>query len=159
MNIKLIVALAASISLSACATITKGTNFDVQVASEPSAAEAKFVNTENKYEGGTCVKPCSMKLNRKGTYKATVSKEGFDPYEILVFPKVAESGVAGGIGNVIAGGLVGLAVDASTGAMKDLYPGEINVVLKPEGELSYRTDKDGNKVDDLFEDEEVDIKS
>ena len=91
MNIKLIAVACVALNISACATVTKGTNFDVAVSSAPSDAKVTFVNTENKYQGGTCVTPCFVKLNRKGTYKTTVEKAGYDSYEVMVFPKVSKS--------------------------------------------------------------------
>jgi hypothetical protein len=45
MDIKLIVAFAASISLSACATVTKGSNDTVKMTSQPSEAKVVFDDT------------------------------------------------------------------------------------------------------------------
>lgn len=60
---------------------------------------------------------------------------------------VTGGGVASGAGNVIAGGLIGIGVDAGTGANKDLRPNPIIAQLetlefgKPSIVLDNKTEK------------------
>lgn len=51
----------------------------------------------------------------------------------MVDNHISTAGGAGMAGNVIFGGLIGIGVDASTGAMRDLAPNPIEVTLE-EGE-------------------------
>ena len=44
--------------------------------------------------------------------------------------KTADAGAAGVAGNVFVGGIIGLAVDAETGASQDLVPNPVDVKLE-----------------------------
>jgi len=68
----------------------------------------------------TAKTPASFKLARKGEYKITISKDGYKNAEVLVKNKITNAGSAGMAGNVLVGGIIGVGVDTSTGAMKDL---------------------------------------
>ena len=157
MNIKVITALATALSLISCATVTKGTKFEVSVTSTPSNATALFIDEEKKYKGESCITPCSVNINRQGRYITTISKAGFDDYKILVRPKLAADGVVGSAGNVatigaVGGiGIIGAGIDHATGAMRDLYPAKLDIVLQPQGKTSYRMDEDGQRIEELFE--------
>jgi len=74
MKLKLIAAVSAAVSLSACATVTKGSNDTVKMTSNPSEASVLFEDTAQKLQPQSCQTPCEIELNRKRTYKATVSK-------------------------------------------------------------------------------------
>jgi len=151
MNIKLLIALTASVSLSACATVTKGTNDTVKMTSEPSEARIVFKDTTLKYQPQTCVTPCEIELNRKRTYNATVSKSGYEDFVVVMVPKVSTSGGTAMAGNLLLGGIVGAGVDGLTGAMKDLSPNNLNVILAPTGGESYAMDKDDRKIENQKE--------
>jgi len=150
MSFKYISALSIALSLSACATVTKGRNYEVQVTSTPSKADVKFAALGLSYKAPTCVTPCAIELKRNAAYKTTISKEGYASYEVMLSPKISESGVASGMGNIVAGGIIGIYIDAENGANKDLYPNPIIVVLEPleTGYSSFRTDEDGNKIEE-----------
>ena len=153
MKFKHIVLASAVLSLGACATVTKGSNNTVKVTSEPSDAKVVFKEVLNKYDGAECRTPCEVELKRKGNYETTVSKDGYAPFTTILVPKISTSGGAGMAGNILLGGVIGAGVDAATGAMKDLSPNPLRVVLAPEGEESYMVDKDGNKVDPVIGEE------
>lgn len=138
--------LAIAFSLSACATVTKGRYYEVKVTSAPPEANVKFVTLGIGYKAPVCVTPCAIELKRNAVYKTTISKQGYASYEVMISPKISESGVVSGVGNIVAGGVVGIYVDAVNGANKDLYPNPIKVVLVPleTGKKSYRTDEEGN---------------
>lgn len=147
MNLKLIVAVAASISLSACATVTKGSNDSVFMTSTPSAAKVVFEDTAQKLQPTSCETPCEIELNRKRTYKATVSKSGYENFVVLMEPKLSTSGGTAMAGNLLLGGIVGAGVDSLTGAMRDLTPNNLEVTLAPSGGTSFATDKNGQKIE------------
>ena len=95
-------------ALSGCATITSGTDQSIQVDSTPAKA---LVKLNGATFGNT---PTQINLARK-TKTATVEIQlaGFETHKIELDRKVN-----GWVwGNVAFGGLIGLAIDATTGAM------------------------------------------
>ncbi len=149
MNFKLIIALAASVSVSACATVTKGSNDTVKMTSQPSDATVIFEDTAQKLQPQNCQTPCEIELNRKRTYKATVSKSGHEDFAVIMEPKVSTSGGTAMAGNLLIGGVLGAGIDAATGAMKDLTPNNLEVTLAPIGGTSFATNKDGQIIQTL----------
>lgn len=147
MKIKLITAIAASISLSACATVTKGSNDTVKMTSTPSEASILFEDTAQKLQPARCQTPCEIELNRKRTYKTTVSKEGYEDFVVMMEPKLSTSGGTAFAGNLLVGGLIGAGVDAATGASKDLTPNNLDITLAPNGGTSFATDKKGVRIE------------
>ena len=107
----------ASLSLGACATVTRGTNTAWEVQTDPDGAR---VETSN---GHMCpATPCSIKMPRKSEFTATVTKPGYKPATVTVTHKTSGAGAAGVAGNVLVGGLIGIGVDAVSGASQDLVP-------------------------------------
>ena len=62
----------------------------------------------------------------------TFSKPGYVDERIDVKTQIAGSGAAGFAGNVILGGVVGMGVDAATGATYEHSPNPVRAVLRPE---------------------------
>lgn len=125
---KLIQAIAAAAIASlcaSCATLTRGTSEQIQIVSDPPGAEARTSM------GFVCVTPCTLQVGRKDEFTVTVSKPGYQPAEVPVTTKVNPGGGAAFAGNVVVGGLVGMAADASTGAGLDHYPNPVEVELVP----------------------------
>lgn len=121
------VVLFAGCSLSACATVTRGSSDAWVVNSEPSGAK---VETSN---GHQCpATPCAIKMSRKSKFTATITKAGYKPASVTVTHKTANAGAAGVAGNVLLGGVIGLGVDVATGASQDLVPNPVTVKLEPE---------------------------
>jgi hypothetical protein len=111
----------------ACATVTRGTKEAWSVESVPPGASVTTTN------GFACnATPCTFKMKRNSTFQVTVSKTGYKPYHGDVVHAVSDSGAAGMAGNVILGGLIGIGVDASSGAMDDLKPDPMKVTLEAE---------------------------
>lgn len=153
-SIKLLVSTLVLLLASGCASITRGTSDALVVNSTPSQAEVKIYRTngsftekeiknnkvedsENPSAGPIIGKtPASFKLARKGEYKVTISKNGYETAEVIVTNKISGAGGAGMAGNVLFGGFIGAGVDATTGAMKDLTPNPINVTLTKAGETT-----------------------
>lgn len=124
---KLTIALlaCAALSISACATITRGSDDVLVVETTPSGAA---VSTSN---GFSCKStPCSLKMPRKSELVVTIEKPKCKSIQVPVTHKTADSGAAGVAGNVLVGGLIGLAVDAGTGASQDLTPNPVKVALE-----------------------------
>lgn len=116
--------LLCAFSLAGCATITRGSNDTLQVNSTPSGAQVKMS------DGQTCANtPCAFKVPRKSELNVLVTKEGCQHQQIRVTNKVAGGGSAAMAGNVLAGGLIGAGVDASSGAMLDLVPNPVEITL------------------------------
>jgi hypothetical protein len=118
---------AACVLLSACATITRGTNQDFMVESTPSQADVKLST------GQTCVTPCTLRIKRKSQFTVTISKDGYETQEAKVHGVVKGGGAAGMAGNVIFGGIIGAGVDASNGSSMNLKPNPLKVALVPVG--------------------------
>ncbi len=81
--------------------------------------------------GHVCVTPCTLQFNRKDEFTVLFSKPGFHSVEIPVKTQLSGGGAAGFTGNVILGGLVGMAVDASTGATLEHFPNPVAATLTP----------------------------
>ncbi|MBJ7447184.1 MAG: PEGA domain-containing protein [Brevundimonas sp.] len=119
------VALAAvAITLPACATITRGSSQDFTVESTPPGAR---VSTSNGFQCDST--PCTFRMPRKNGFRVTVSREGYVSQEVEVTSGVSGGGAAGMAGNVVFGGVIGAVVDGTSGAMKDLSPNPLVVVL------------------------------
>ncbi len=127
MNIhKAVLIVVCGFSISACATITRGSKDFFEIESEPTGASVELSN------GLNCVTPCAMELPRKHPFTATFLLEGYKPLTADVVPKQAAAGSAGMAGNVIFGGIIGVVADSTSGAMKDLYPNPLVARLAAE---------------------------
>ena len=121
---KYLVAMLAVGIATGCASITRGTDDVLVIDSDPQGAEVSLSN------GMSCTStPCSFTLPRKSDIGVTVRKDGCDSVESNVTHKTASSGAAGVAGNVLLGGVIGLGVDAATGASQDLVPNPLKVSL------------------------------
>ncbi len=108
------------ILLSSCASIMHGTRQTVGISSNPSNAE---VWVDNQYIGCS---PTIVELSRKDNHYVTIKLQGYQPYEVAL-----TRGVSGWVfGNVVFGGLVGLAVDAISGGLYELTPDQIQGELR-----------------------------
>jgi hypothetical protein len=99
----------------ACATIMHGTNQDVGLSSSPTNAR---VTVNNKPVGNT---PVVAKLSRKDNHIVRFELEGYQPFEATLTRRTS-----GWVwGNIVFGGLIGLAVDAMSGGLYKLTPEQI----------------------------------
>jgi hypothetical protein len=115
------------LALGGCATVTRGSNDTWTVNTEPSGASVK---TTNQF---FCeATPCTFKMARKSEFDVTISKAGFKTWNGHVTHHVSGAGGAGMAGNVILGGIIGIGVDAYSGAMNDLAPNPLTVKLEKE---------------------------
>jgi hypothetical protein len=104
-----------------CATVINGTNQNVWVASEPPGAT---VVVDNVPEGET---PLRLELKRRRTHLVRLERDGYKPYEVLLNRDTSDW-VWGNI--IVCCGLIGMGVDAMTGAFYNLEPGEIYMQLE-----------------------------
>ncbi|WKL57903.1 translation initiation factor 2 [Asticcacaulis sp. ZE23SCel15] len=121
---------AALAALSGCATITRGTNDVFVVETDPIGAAVKTTH------GFACdATPCSFKMPRKSEFDVTITKAGYKTWTGHVTNKISGGGGAAMAGNVLVGGIIGAAVDGSSGAMKDLVPNPLIVKLEKADEV------------------------
>jgi hypothetical protein len=121
-----------SIVLTNCATIVNGTKQQVTFYSTPSKAN---VVVDGASVGMT---PMFLELTRKSDHFVKIQIDGYIPYEIKLTKKVD----AIIIGNILIGGLIGIIIDASTGAMYKLTPKDINPVLEKSFSANHQKNKD-----------------
>jgi len=118
--------LVVCITIVGCGTIVQGTTQQVSFTSDPAGADVE-VNGLDKGET-----PVTVELSRKDSHTVKFDLAGYQPYELAVNRKV--SGWV--VGNIVFGGLIGLAVDAATGGMYKLDPDQVRAQLDAEGTAS-----------------------
>lgn len=125
---RLAIALAATLALSSCATITRGTRTAFVVETIPSGA---YVRLSMGQECNST--PCTFpQISREAEFTVTISKPGYRTVTANVSHQTANAGGVGMAGNVILGGLIGAAVDANSGATQNLVPNPLVVHLEAE---------------------------
>lgn len=104
-----------------CATIMHGSTQQVTVNSTPVGANVLV-------DGGMRFKtPAAIMLSRKDTHTIEISMDGYQT-ETVDIKRVLSGAMAG---NILFGGLIGAAVDSSSGAAYRLEPESIQVDLRP----------------------------
>jgi hypothetical protein len=112
-------AAVASLAVAACASIIHGTHQDVGISSNPTAAQ---VTVDGQTTGTT---PVVAHLTRKDNHIVRIELPGYKPYETTLTRKVS-----GWVwGNIVFGGLIGLAVDAISGGLYNLTPEQVSGTL------------------------------
>ena len=125
------VVLAATM-LAGCATIMNQTTQAVGIASNPTGAS---VTVDGTPHGKT---PVVAKLSRKDHHIVRLELAGYQPYEATLTRHVS-----GWVwGNVVFGGLIGLAVDALTGGLYKLTPDQVVAQLQTGSHASLRQEGD-----------------
>jgi hypothetical protein len=123
-----IVALAAA--LGGCASVTRGTTENISISSTPSGAEATITGLDVPT---ACVTPCAVTAKRNADISVAFAKPGYEPQVVELTKEVPGAGAAGFAGNILAGGLIGMGVDAYNGAAQDHKPNPVIVTLQPKG--------------------------
>src|SRR5216117_647069 len=114
-----VAALAAPLAVLACATIMHGKTQEISIASAPSGAT---VTVDHAVLGTT---PVVAKLKRKDKHTIVVKMDGYQPFEL-----VTTRSTSGWVwGNIVFGGLIGLAVDLGTGGAYKINPAQIHADL------------------------------
>lgn len=116
----LIATLSISLLLPSCASIVSGSKQKINFNSTPAGA---IVWVDNVNLGVT---PVTAKLERsKKDQKVKIELQGYKPYELTLTRKTN-----GWIwGNILFGGIIGIIVDSSSGAMYRLTPDQIEAQL------------------------------
>lgn len=121
----LLAASAALLVVQGCATVTRGTTEAFVVDSEPVGANVTLSSGER------CRTPCTLTRKRKDSFMVTIELDGYETVQTQVQSQVAGGGAAGMAGNVLVGGIIGVGVDAASGATKELVPNPLRVKLVP----------------------------
>jgi hypothetical protein len=109
-----------------CASIMKGSDQQIKIKSTPSAAKVVVKSTDGlvMFDGTT---PATVKLTKKKEYIVTVTMEGYKESTA----NITKQGIEGWFwGNIICGGLIGIVVDITSGAINKLGPEEISIEMK-----------------------------
>lgn len=108
-----------ALALSACASIMHGTSQDIGISSSPTGAK---VMIDNQQGANT---PYVAKLSRKDNHIVKIDLDGYQPAELTL-----TKSVSGWVwGNIVFGGLIGLAVDAISGGLYNLTPEQLQATL------------------------------
>jgi len=112
--------------VSGCATIMKGSKAKIGITSSPAAAHVVIKTLAGgavMFEGTT---PATASIAKNHEYVCTVSLEGYKDQAV----NITQGGIEGWFwGNLLCGGIIGIVVDLTNGAMHKLEPENINVTL------------------------------
>jgi hypothetical protein len=120
--------VAACAVLGGCASVARGTTETISVSSTPAGAEVIVSGLEVPT---TCTTPCAFVAKRNADISITLQKDGYQPQVVPLTKDIPTAGAAGFAGNLLLGGLVGMGVDAATGAANDHKPNPVIVTLQP----------------------------
>jgi hypothetical protein len=126
--IRLLMAAALALPCIGCASVTRGTTENISISSTPPGATAELSGLDNPT---ACVTPCVVVAKRNADITVTINKEGYEPQVVPLTKEIPGTGAVGFAGNVLVGGLVGMGVDAATGAAMDHKPNPVTVTLQP----------------------------
>ena len=126
--IRLLIAAAIAAPCLGCASVTRGTTENISIATTPAGATAEISGLENPM---ACVTPCVVQAKRNADITVVINKDGYETQTIPLTKEIPGSGAAGFAGNILAGGLIGMGVDAATGAAQDHKPNPVIVTLQP----------------------------
>lgn len=117
--------------LGACATIVEGSGQAMNVSTTPAGASCDL-DRQGTHLGTISPTPGTMRIEKsKNDITITCKKDGFQPVSVSHTPRF----VGTTFGNIIAGGVIGVIVDASTGA-NYVYPTDTQVQLAPVGRMT-----------------------
>ena len=107
---------------------SRAERLNISITSTPAGAEATITGLDVPT---ACITPCAIVAKRSADITVSFAKEGYEPEIVALTKEVPATGAAGFAGNVLAGGLIGMGVDAATGAAQDHKPNPVIVTLKP----------------------------
>ncbi|MCK9175944.1 MAG: PEGA domain-containing protein [Desulforhopalus sp.] len=114
-----VILVGVALILSGCCSIIHGTNQEIAVSSSPTGARVLV----NGSQVGTT--PATLNLKRNAPPRIRLELEDYQPYEMIL-----TKSVSGWVwGNIVFGGLIGLAVDALDGAIYKLNPEQVSAQL------------------------------
>jgi hypothetical protein len=110
-------------AFASCATVTRGVHEKVRVISEPTSAFAELSSGERG------LTPITFLKRRKENFDVTVSKPGYITQTVKVKSNFSPTGGGAMAGSLVAASVVGVGVDALSGATLSLYPNPVVVHL------------------------------
>jgi hypothetical protein len=126
--IRLLLAAAIAVPCCGCASVTRGTTENISISTTPAGATADVSGLDIPT---ACVTPCVVQAKRSADIIVTINKEGYEPQVVPLTKEIPGTGAAGFAGNLLLGGVVGMGVDAVTGAALDHKPNPVIVTLQP----------------------------
>ncbi len=111
-----------SMNFFGCAAMLQGTRQMIQANSTPNGAKILVSPTNEEY-----VTPAMMNLERKYNYVLTFSKKGYSTAKFNIHKKLDVTML---LLDVLFTGVLGVIVDAATGAWYDLTPEFVTVTLE-----------------------------
>jgi len=124
---KIAAVAALGVAVSGCATIVKGTSQVVSVSTPPATgANCVLTNPEGSW---TITTPAQVKVSK--SKEDLVAKCTMPGYQDAT-QRIASSFQSWTAGNVLIGGVIGIGVDAASGAMNE-YPTTITIPMSPVG--------------------------
>lgn len=109
--------------LTSCATIMNGTTQKVGISTNPGAAN---VYLDQRFVGTS---PLNVNMSRGSNHWVHIDLEGYESYDIEFRREV--SGWV--FGNIVFGGVIGLAVDAVSGGIYKLTPDQLRLEIANNG--------------------------
>lgn len=117
----------AALAMSGCATITTGADQSITVVTDPAGANCQL-DREGAAVAVISPTPGTVQVDKsKDAITIKCRKEGFQETAGALSSEF--QGMT--FGNIIFGGIIGVAVDAGSGAMNE-YPSQISIVMIPE---------------------------
>jgi len=123
--LRLVAIAGLGVQLTACATIIEGTDQSVSIETPPAnGATCTLTSSEGEW---FVTAPGSVTVEKtKNDMSVVCKRDGFHDGVATVVPKFQATTA----GNILAGGLIGVAVDAASGANYE-YPSPIRVDMTP----------------------------
>jgi len=111
--------------VASCATIISGTQANLTISSNPDKADFT-IKTQSGLPIMAGKTPTVVPLPRGDNYVVDISLEGYKPQKVFITKDINMMF----FGNLIFGGIIGMLIDYSNGAMWDLSPDFIYVTLQ-----------------------------
>jgi hypothetical protein len=118
---------ALSLLLPGCATIFEGTSQSVTISTDPAGADCS-IDRKGSHIGQVNPTPGSIHFDKSKDDLSVLCKHpGYQSATVTESPKFQGTT----FGNIIAGGIVGVIVDAASGANFE-YPSEVKITMAPD---------------------------
>lgn len=129
-KISFALAVAGTVLITGCATVTRGTRQKVDFVSEPPGATVQVRTGRTPQE---CVTPCTLEVRRsRGPQPYSAMAAGREPFDGELIPEEADDGasilLAIGSGLLVIPGIIDLASEAFYD-----WPEQVKLVMPPEG--------------------------
>jgi hypothetical protein len=129
---RIIFAAALCVALGGCASITQGAVETITIISTPPGVDAQITGLDSPIDT-RCTTPCSFVAQRTDNVSVIFRKEGYETQDAHLKITSSVSGSLAVGGNVIAGGLPGIAVDTYSGGAYHHEPNPVMVTMQPNG--------------------------